>query len=135
MRGILTDINVQGQLEILLLVWRSLDWLATWEDLGLAVHTFRDLNLNREAPDSLVWQICQDRQLALITANRNDDGPESLETTLRNLNTVQSLPVFTLADPQRLKHEASYARRVAVKLLEYFMDIDRVRGTGRLYVP
>jgi hypothetical protein len=30
---------------------------------------------------------------------------------------------------------ASYARRVAERLLEIFLEIDNYRGTGRMYVP
>ncbi len=54
---------------------------------------------------------------------------------MRAKNTATSLPVFTLANAERVFHSRDYAERVAVKLLEYLLDIDRVRGTGRLYLP
>jgi hypothetical protein len=99
------------------------------------LRTFRDLGLAPAASDAVVWQICQDQQIALITANRNADGPDSLEETLRTRNRPDSLPVFTVSDAQRVLHSPDYAERVAVKLLDYLMNIDRVRGTGRLYLP
>ncbi len=40
-----------------------------------------------------------------------------------------------VTDERRVQLEAAYAGKVAIKLLEYFLDIDAVRGTGRLYVP
>src|SRR5437867_2878067 len=135
MKGTMADINAEGHLEILLYCWQSEYWLEVWEHLGLSVVTFEECGLNRESPDSVIWQCCQDRQLVLITANRNDDGPDSLEATIRDRNKAESLPVFTLADSDRLKHDAQYAARTAVKLLQYFLEIDNVRGTGQLYVP
>jgi hypothetical protein len=38
----------------------------------------------------------------LITGNRNEDGPASLETTIQASNTPASLPVLTISAPQRL---------------------------------
>jgi hypothetical protein len=70
-----------------------------------------------------------------VTANRNADGPDSLEATLRTQNTATSLPVFTIADAKRVLRSREYAERVALRLLDYLLDIDRVRGAGRLYLP
>jgi hypothetical protein len=122
-------------LEILLQVWQSEKWREIWDALNLTIHTFASLGLDSSTPDDVLWQGCQARQLVLLTANRNDDGPDSLETTIRTHNTARSLPVFTFADERRIQLEAAYAAKVAIKLLEYFLDIDAVRGTGRLYVP
>ncbi len=82
-----------------------------------------------------MWQTCQGQRIVLLTANRNADGPDSLEATIRQHNTAQSLPVFTLADARRVELEATYAARVAIRLLQYFLDVESVRGVGRLYVP
>jgi hypothetical protein len=73
--------------------------------------------------------------VALITANRNANSSDSLEATIRRQNTPDCSPVFTFADATRLIRDRTYAERVAVKLLEYFLEIDRVRGAGRLFVP
>lgn len=73
--------------------------------------------------------------MVLITGNRNDDGPDSLEATLRRANSPACLPVFTLANPKRIYKDREYAFQVAVKFLEYFLDIENYRGVGRLYVP
>jgi hypothetical protein len=135
MTGILADINIQGHLDVLLQVWQSEEWRAIWQELDLTVQTFEALGLTRDTSDAEVWQECQKRQIVLITANRNDDGPDSLESTIRNFGTPLSLPVFTVANARRVQLEAAYAARVAAKLLEHFLEIDQVRGTGRLYVP
>ena len=73
--------------------------------------------------------------MILITSNRNDDGPDSLEATIRTHGTPHSLPVFTLADAKRVLKERSYAELVADRLLEYLFDIEGLRGAGRLYLP
>jgi hypothetical protein len=135
MKGILADNNVRGHLDELLYFWQSDEWREIWDSLHLAVHSFRELGLTDTAPDDVIWQMCQQRQIALITANRNDEGPHSLEATIRNQNRDDSLPVFTLADANRIMMDRAYARRVAESLLDYLSFIERVRGAGRLYVP
>lgn len=135
MRGILADNNVEGHLAILFRVWASEDWRDIWDSLILTIHTFEEWGLDRRTPDNVLWQECQARQVVLLTANRNDDGPTSLEAAIRTGAMPHSLPVFTLADADRIQRESAYASKVAIKLLEYFLDIDTVRGAGRLYVP
>lgn len=85
--------------------------------------------------DAVLWDVCQREQLVLITANRNADAPDSLEATLRARNAAESLPVLTLANPQRMVRSRAYAERVAARMLDYLMNIDGVRGAGRLYLP
>jgi hypothetical protein len=50
-------------------------------------------------------------------------------------NQPDSLPVVTISDQDRVLQDRIYAEKVAVKLLEYLIRIDEVRGAGRLYVP
>jgi hypothetical protein len=50
-------------------------------------------------------------------------------------NQPGSLPVVTISDQDRVLQDRIYAEKVAVKLLEYLIRIDEVRGAGRLYVP
>ena len=73
--------------------------------------------------------------VVLVTANRNDAGPESLESTIQHQNTPQSLPVFTLANDQRVLRDRQYAETVADRLIEALFDIDSYRGIGRIYLP
>lgn len=75
MRGILADVNIQGHVEKLRGHFESEEWQDVWSGLNLAVHTFADVGLQANTVDVQVWQTCQDRQLVLITANRNDDVP------------------------------------------------------------
>ena len=135
MKAILGDINIQGYLRILLLVLQREDWRELWDSLNLTVLTFRDVGLSPKASDAVVWQTCQQQQMILVTANRNADGPDSLEATLRSQNTTSSLPVFTIANARKVRRSRDYAERVVAKLLEYLLDIDGIRGTGRLYLP
>jgi hypothetical protein len=58
-----------------------------------------------------------------------------LEEVIQRLGTSTSLPVFTIADPDRLIRDRDYAERTAVRLLEYIDDLENMRGTGRLFVP
>ncbi|HSX77395.1 MAG TPA: ACP S-malonyltransferase [Candidatus Saccharimonadia bacterium] len=106
-----------------------------WECLCLAQVSLVDLGLPPGASDREVWKICQRAQGVLVTANRNDAGPASLEATLQHQHTLQSLPVFTLAKDHRVLRDRQDAETVADRLREAVFDIDSSRGTGRIYLP
>jgi len=82
-RGILADINVRGQVRAILSIWNSDVWREIWLALGLSRESFPSLGLSLEASDALIWRTCQRVKLVLITANRNDEGPESLTGHLK----------------------------------------------------
>ena len=135
MKGITADVNIQRQWQIVLGHLVSDRWREIWDSLGLQSETFANLGLSPDAPDEAVWILCQARQVVLMTNNRNARGPTSLHSGIVRLNTRTSLPVFTIGDSDRVLESPAYADFVAERLLEYLLDIDRVRGTGRLYVP
>lgn len=135
MKAILSDVNIEGHVQILVNILESAAWHDVWTLFNLQAYTFRDLGLDAKTPDVDLWQVCQQQEIILITANRNDDGPESLESAIRTMNTVHSLPVLTIADADQVLHSRTYAERVVTKLLDYLIDIDNYRGTGRLYLP
>jgi hypothetical protein len=134
-RGILADNNVEGQVNRLLLLLRGQEWGELWASLGLTVESFDSLGLTRDTSDAVLWHVCQQQELILITANRLQRTPDSLEATIRQHNSAHAYPVVTLASADRILEDRSYAERAVVALLEYLLDIDNYRGTGRLYVP
>jgi hypothetical protein len=71
----------------------------------------------------------------MITGNRNAAGPASLETTIRQRNAPNCLPVLTLADPDRIQRDRQYAEAVVERLFDILIDPGALRGTGRLYLP
>ena len=135
MAGIVPDNDLEGQFESLLQRLTSETWGEEWGYLGVTVYSLETLGLARDSSDREIWEVCQKQQVVLITGNRNDDGPDSLESTIRQNNTPESLPVFTLANAARMQHDRSYAERVVERLLEYLFDLEKCRGTGRLYLP
>jgi hypothetical protein len=110
-------------------------WADLWQDLGLVLQHFDDVGLSLSSTDLEIWQRCQAERLLLITNNRNSDSPDSLEAAIRLHNTPQSLPVFTIADVDKLRTSRDYAERVVIRLYEYLLDIDNVLGAGRLFLP
>jgi hypothetical protein len=130
----MADHDIGGQFKELLRILMSSEWSVWWTDLGCKIETFVSLGLSERSPDVAVWETCQAHQVVLVTGNRNNDDPDSLEATIRRLNQADSLPVITISKPQEVVHR-SYAERAAVRLLEYLSEIDRFRGTGRLYIP
>ncbi|MCI0741837.1 MAG: DUF5615 family PIN-like protein [Gemmataceae bacterium] len=135
MKGILADVNIVGHLFGLVRIWESDEWKEIWRSLNLRIFTFEDLGLDDTASDLEVWKTCQSNEIILVTANRNDDGPESLESAIRQFNTATNLPVFTLANVSKMESSRSYAFRVATKILQNLLEMDGFLGTGRLFVP
>ncbi len=116
MKGILADANIVGQVEYLAQLMQSDAWVEFWQALGLVLQRFPDVGLANNSSDIDIWNKSQEKQLILITNNRNDDGPDSLENTIRRLNHSEALPVFTLANVDRLRSSRAYADRVVERL-------------------
>lgn len=135
MLKIAADNDVIGQVAALVtrLTRPPLDEL--WSALDPEVHDFESLGLLRDASDRSVWLACQRESVVLLTGNRNSEGPDSLEATIRDSNGPACLPVLTFSRPGRILRSGAYAERVAVRLLEYAYDLEQYRGAGRLYLP
>ena len=54
---------------------------------------------------------------------------------IRTETTIDCLPVFTIANAERIRTDKGYAEQTAVRLLEYLLDIENYLGTARIYVP
>lgn len=135
MKGILADIHMGSVADALFREMQAPSWIELWEHVGLVVMQFEDLALTPTSTDLEIWQTCQAEQLVFITNNRNADSVDSLEMTLRLHNTSLCLPVFTIGDFDRFRESRTYAARAIERLYEYLLDIDSVRGAGRLYLP
>jgi hypothetical protein len=81
--GILADANCEGHLALLLRLFQEGWRHDVWEILHLTPVSLADLGLQSDASDRDMWEACQRAQVVLLTANRNDDGPESLEATIQ----------------------------------------------------
>lgn len=135
MPSVMADHNVEGQVRVMLRVLMSDAWRDFWLELGYRVESFESLGLAVNTADVDLWRLCQDRDIVLITGNRNREGTDSLEATIEQWGTPESLPVLTIGDPQRIFSSREYAHRAAERLLEYLDGLDHLRGAGRLYLP
>ena len=95
----------------------------------------RDYGLPANLPDQEIWRFVQTQRLLLITNNRNEDSPHSLEATIRRDNSPDCLPIFTIGDLDKFRKNRDYAERVLERFYEYLLLIDGVRGTGRIFLP
>jgi len=135
MLRIISDNDVQGHVSRLMDICQASPWAELWRDLECVLCTFEDLDLAQDATDAVVWQACQDGGVLLITGNRNAEGPESLEITIRQRNRPDCLPVLTLADPDRIARDRGYAESVVERLFDILIDVEVLRGAGRLFLP
>ncbi|HEY9647365.1 MAG TPA: ACP S-malonyltransferase [Chroococcidiopsis sp.] len=128
----LIDHNLGGHAEILLGNIASQGWL---ELLPIRFVTFKEINLSIDSNDRVVWRTAQANQMILLTANRSMKGEDSLEQVLREENKVDSFPVITIGDADRLLAERFYRNRCVDRILEIVLDIETWMGVGRLFIP
>ena len=131
----MADHDVEGQVQVLLHLLTSAAWYEVWQELAVCIESFAHLGIPTNSSDAELWQFCQAQQIILITGNRNRVGPEALEAVIARYNTPASLPVLTIGDPRQVLSSRAYAERVVTRLLEYLLDLENFRGTGRLYLP
>ena len=132
---LLADSDINGQVDRLVRRMQLDPWHGFWNDLQVSHASFADVGLFPSDSDEVVWYRCQEKGLVLLTGNRNDDGPESLENTIRTRNTPSSPPVFTVSDARRVLVDRDNATDVIWSLYEYLYKLDLLRGVGRLYLP
>lgn len=128
---ILADHNVEGQAVML---W---DTLVTeeWADLlSLEIVMFADLGLAINSSDRTIWRFVQEERMFLLTSNRNMEGEDSLEQTLRQESSPTVLPVLTIGNLDRMNDRA-YRERCATRIAEIIMDLDNYLGASRLFIP
>ena len=135
MLRIMSDNDVQGYVEWLMDICQASPWVEFWHDLDCRLCTFEDFDLAANATDAMVWQVCHDNGVVLITGNRSAKGPDSLESTIRRRNRADCLPVLTLADAKRIGRDRWYTEAVVERLFDILGDIEIYRGTGRLFLP
>lgn len=127
----LVDYNLDGYALVFLGILAKSGWL---DLISVRFVTFREVGLAMDSSDRLVWRFARERQMIILTANRNMKGEESLEQVLREENTTDSFPVITIGDLARLD-EFDYRERCVERLIEIVLDIENYMGTGRLFIP
>jgi hypothetical protein len=131
---VVADNDVIGAVTALQRILESQEWAGYCELLEITFSSFAELGLPRDASDRTVWVTCQKADAVLVTANRAG-GADSLDETVRQLATADSLPVITIADPQRLVRDRLHAEDCAIRLLDYLERVESLRGTNRIFIP
>ena len=131
MIAVLSDHDIEGKV---FLLWGAV--MATgWLDLlPLRLVRFRDVGLAHDSSDRSVWRFAQENRMVLLTNNRNMEGIDSLEQTIREENADDSVPVLTISDFDRIT-ERMYRDECAARLLEVIVYLDDYRGVGRIFIP
>jgi hypothetical protein len=132
---LLADANVEGHVARLGVLMQSSYWCEFWDHLDIRITLLSHAGLAADASDVVVWEYCQREHVYLLTNNRNDDGADSLEATIRGVASSASLPVFTFGDADRILWDSDYAERVVESLFDCLLRIDSLRGVGRMYLP
>ena len=128
---LLVDHDIEGYA---VLLWGSLiaeGWLELAE---IDFVMFTTVGLAFDSNDRDVWRFAQANGMVLLSSNRNMQDDDSLEQTIRQENTTDSLPVITFSNVQRLDKK-SYRDRCIARLVEIALDLDNYLGTGRIFVP
>ena len=117
-----------------ILLWATMGSEGWLKLLDIPMLTFVVVGLPINSNDRDVWRFAQTQQLILLTGNRNKDGADSLEQTIQDENTPNSLPVVTIGIVDRLE-ESAYREQCAERLVEIILNIENYLGIGRIYIP
>ncbi|MEP6895478.1 MAG: ACP S-malonyltransferase [Chloroflexota bacterium] len=117
-----------------ILLWATMGSEGWLKLLDIPMLTFDEVGLPIDSHDRDVWRFAQESQLILLTGNRNHDGEDSLEQTIRDENTQTSLPVITVGIIDRMA-EREYREQCAERLVEIVLNIENYLGVGRIYIP
>ena len=128
----LIDHNLKGHALVLFGAIASQGWL---DILPIQFVNFAEVDLAVDSNDRVVWRLAQEKQMILLTANRSMKGKNSLEQVIREESTPNSLPVFTIANADRLLNDVDYRGRCVESLIETTLDIDSYQGTRRIFIP
>lgn len=128
---ILSDHDIEGKV---FLLWGTIAATGWLDIVSLRLVRFRDVGLPPDSTDRTVWQFAQANGMILLTNNRNMEGTDSLEQTIRDENTLTSLPVLTIGDFDRITDRA-YRENCATRLLEIMVYLDDYLGVGRMFIP
>jgi hypothetical protein len=107
MLGITADHNVEGHLKRLISICETSVWREVWSALRLELKPFSELGLVPRFAGSNHY-----RKQSTLKPSRSK-----------------------FADADRILESRPYAELVVERLLEIILDIENLRGTGRLYVP
>ncbi|MBD2093244.1 ACP S-malonyltransferase [Microcoleus sp. FACHB-1515] len=128
----LIDHNLKGHALIFFGAIASQGWL---DVVPIRFVTFLEMELSIDSDDRTVWQLAQENQMVLLTANRSMKGKDSLEQVMREENTSASLPVVTISNADRLLNDSEYRNRCIESLIEIVLDIDSYRGARQIFIP
>jgi predicted nuclease of predicted toxin-antitoxin system len=95
----LVDRNIEGYATLLLGTLTVGRWL---ELVPIDFVFLEDIGLDITSSDRVIWRFAQANQMILFTANRSGKGIDSLEQTIQEENTQDSLPVITLGNTDRM---------------------------------
>jgi hypothetical protein len=132
MIGLLADHDVERQARLIWAQFSPRDWEGMHVS-SLAMVT--DVGLLASASDREIWLACQRTERVLLTANRNMEGVDSLEAVIRELGDASSLPVLTIADPDRVLFDADYREMCAYRIADIALELEKNLGTARLFIP
>jgi predicted nuclease of predicted toxin-antitoxin system len=127
----LSDHDIEGYVQLLWGTLASVGWL---DLIRLELTTFREIGLPINSDDREVWHFVQANGYILITNNRNMKDETSLEYTIREENKVNSLPVLTIGNAERMA-DLAYREQCADALVEISLDLEKHLGRGRIYIP
>ncbi|MEO1146968.1 MAG: ACP S-malonyltransferase [Cyanobacteria bacterium J06638_22] len=126
------DHNLKGHALVFFGTIASQGWL---DIVSIQFVTFDELELSIDSDDRVVWRLAQTNQMVLLTANRSMKGEDSMEQAMREESTVDSLPVITVSNADRLLNDPQYRGRCVEGLIEIALSLDSYRGARRVFIP
>ncbi len=131
MTSILFDHNIRGYFELFTGTLSAVDREGS---VYIQFLLFSDVGLPNESTDQVIWNFVQEKQMFLLTNNRNRKGADSLQEAIESNTSFESIPVLTIGNVDRI-YDRYYRERSIARIAEIATNLENYRGCGRLFVP
>ncbi len=131
MISILLDHNIKGYYDLFTGTLTTED---TEGKIKIEFILFSDVGMPNDSTDQVIWDFVQEKQMFLLTNNRNRKGVDSLQEAIESDTSFDSIPVLTIGNLNRI-HERRYRERCIARIIDVAANFDNYRGCGRLFIP
>ena len=100
--GILLDVNIGRKFARLVQrEYLGEHWREVWHSLALPILTLSALGLRDDTPDNLVWDICQQQALVLLTCHQSQPAMAQIRWKKPSADTTAPIPFPSSPFPTR----------------------------------
>ncbi len=135
--GVLLDNHYGHLASIIERVWQQANVFVDLEREGVQIVKLAEV-LPHDTNDRTLWKFCQDQHCLLVTDDRSGRDPDGLQCVIDECAQLDSLPVLTPGNRERVLKDSEYQRCVCLSIADVIVDViwfGKFLGEGRVFLP